>query len=251
MTMFCCSSWVNLIIEFCDAHQGFCMVLLTAALALCAIVSCWLAYKNIKALKESEVERARPVVILEIIPDIPFYIIRMKNIGLTAARNVYVEMMPPMEYCFERWKGKAIGFLNRKIDFLPPNASLQTNMGTFLDIQKYNPSLLYRGVVRYAGANRTSYEDLITLDFSLFTDTVYSGKKTIHNIGEEIEKIRRALELFGSGFHKLRVIAQSLDDYREEERRFVENAMKAMDEQKAGSEVNSETDVKAEMMGEK
>ena len=58
------------------------------------------------------------------------------------------------------------------------------------------------------------------------TDTVYSGKKTIHNIGEEIEKIRRALELFGSGFHKLRVIAQSLDDYREEERRFVENAMK-------------------------
>ena len=214
--------WIVAVVRFADSHQGFCMVLLTTALALCAIVSCILAYKNIKALKESELERARPVVILEIIPDVPFYIVRLRNAGLTAARSITVEMSPNMEYCFERWKGKAIGFLNRKIDFLAPNASLQTNIGAFRDIEKHNPALLYKGVVRYLDASGRAYEDLITLDFSLFTDTVYSGKKTINDIGVELEKIRRAIESFGSGFHKLRIIGQSLDDFREEERLFVE-----------------------------
>ena len=212
----------SLIIEFADSHQGFCMVLLTTALALCAIVSCILAYKNIKALKESELERARPVVILEIIPDVPCYIVRMRNAGLTAARSITVEMSPNMEYCFERWRGKTIGFLNRKIDFLAPNASLQTNIGAFRDIEKHNPALLYKGVVRYMDASGRVYEDLITLDFSLFTDTVYSGKKTINDIGMELEKIRRAIDSFGSGFHKLRIIGQRLDDYREEERQIAE-----------------------------
>ena len=45
-------------------------------------------------------------------------------------------------------------------------------------------------------------------------------KKTIDSIGNELEKLRRAVELFGNGFNKLRVIAQSLDEYRAEEKAF-------------------------------
>lgn len=251
MSMLCCPGWINLIIKFCDAHQGFCMVLLTAALALCAIISCLLAYKNIKALKENEVERARPIVILEIVPDLPFYIVRMKNTGRTAARNITIEIDPPLKYCFERWVGKTIGFFNRSVDFFPPDYMLQTSIGSFRDIERNNPSLIYNGTLRYEDVRGRHYEDAFTLDFSLFNDMVFSGKKTINDIGAEMEKIRRALELFGNGFNKLRVIAQDLDDYREEESQFVKSAMETINEQKVESEVNSETDGNAKMIGEK
>ena len=50
--------YVKQIVALAGAHQEFCMVLLTAALALCAFVSCVLAAKNIKAMKENEIEKA-------------------------------------------------------------------------------------------------------------------------------------------------------------------------------------------------
>lgn len=77
------------------------------------------------------------------------------------------------------------------------------------------------------------------IDFSIFKDTVFSGKKTINDLGVELEKIRRAIDAFGSGFNKLRVIAQSLDDYREEDRRAIEEARRRINEEKTRAEVNS------------
>ena len=218
------SNQIMTIVKFAEAHQEFCLLLLTAVLAFCAFVSCVLAYKNIKTMKDSEIERARPIVVLEIVADFPCYEVRMKNTGLTAARNITVELTPSVVYCYDSWKGKSIGFLCRTVEFLPPNSVLQTNIGTFRGIEAYNPSLMHKGFIRYEDAAGRKYKDAVVLDFSLFKDTVLSGKKTLNDLGVELEKIRKVIELFGSGFHKLRVIAQSLDDYREEERRFIEDA---------------------------
>lgn len=216
--------YVKQIVDLAGAHQEFCMVLLTAALALCAFVSCVLAAKNIKAMKENEIEKARPVVTLEIVVELPCYMIRMKNTGLTPARNVSVELTPSVKYCFEKLRGKPIGFLTRIVEFLPPNSVLQTNIGTFTDIEACNPSLVHKGVIRYEDTVGRRYNDAIVLDFSMFKDTLYSGKKTIHDIGVQLEQIQRTLSLFGSGFHKLMVVAQRLEDYREEERLLIEEA---------------------------
>ena len=226
-------------IKFAENHQGSCMVILTIALAFCAIVSCILTFKNIKIMTESEIERARPIVVLEAIADMPFYLVRMRNTGLTAARNVTVDLSPSVVYCFNSWKGKAIGFLSRTIEFLPPNFVFQTNLGAFCELEAYNPSLMHKGFVRYEDASGRRYEESIVIDFSIFKDTVFSGKKTINDLGVELEKIRRAIDAFGSGFNKLRVIAQSLDDYREEDRRAIEEASRRINEEKTRAEVNS------------
>lgn len=226
-------------IKLVNDQQGFCMVILTIALASCAIVSCVLAFKNIKIMKESEIERARPIVVLEAIADMPFYLVRMRNTGLTAARNVTVDLSPSVVYCFNSWKGKAIGFLSRTIEFLPPNFVFQTNLGAFCELEAYNPSLMHKGFVRYEDASGRRYEESIVIDFSIFKDTVFSGKKTINDLGVELEKIRRAVDAFGSGFNKLRVIAQSLDDYREEDGRAIEEARRRINEEKTRAEVNS------------
>ena len=233
--------YVVQVAKFVDGHQGFCMVILTIALASCAIVSCVLAYKNIKIMRESELERARPIVVLEAIVDLPSYLVRIRNTGLTAARNVTFDLSPSVVYCFSSWKGKSIGFMSRTIEFLPPNSVFQTSIGLFNDIEAYNPSLMHKGFVRYEDAAGRRYEEAIVLDFSIFKDTVFPGRKTINDLGVELEKIRKSIDAFGSGSKKLRVIAQSLDDYREEERMAVESAMRCIDAEKTNADVNTRT----------
>ena len=233
--------YVVRVIKFVNGYQGFCMVLLTIALAFCAIVSCVLAYKNIKIMKDCEVERARPIVVLEAIVDLPSYLVRIRNTGLTAARNVTFDLSPSVVYCFNSWKGKSIGFLNRTIEFLPPNYVFQTSLGMFNDIEAYNPYLMHKGFVRYEDASGRRYKESIVLDFSIFKDIAFPGRKTTNDLGVELEKIRKAIDAFGSGFNKLRVIAQSLDDYREEDRRAIEEANRRISAEKSKAGVNAET----------
>ena len=228
-------------IKFAENHQGSCMVILTIALAFCAIVSCILTFKNIKIMTESEIERARPIVVLEAIVDLPSYLVRMRNTGLTAARNVTVDLSPSVVYCFDAWKGRTIGFLSRTIEFLPPNFVFQTNLGIFRELEAYNPSLIHKGFVRYEDSSGRRYKESIVLDFSIFKDAVFSGKKTINDLGVELEKIRKAIDAFGRGFNKLQVVAQSLDDYREENRRAMEEASRRISAEKSKTEVNPET----------
>jgi hypothetical protein len=223
------SSKVYAAIELMDAHQGFCMVLLTAALALCAGLSCIFAYKSIKAMKESEIERARPMVVLESFNAVPVYGIRMRNTGLTAAHGIAISMKPALEsYLMGRTqKAISIRFLNQPVDFFPPNASVETLVGTLDEIRQANSSMLYQGSIRYSDAKGRRYEDAVTVDFSLYANLVYSGKHTIHHVHAELEKMRRSIENIASGFSKIRVVTQDLADYREEERKVIEEIERA------------------------
>lgn len=220
-----CLNYALRCVAWCNANQGFCMVVLTVVLAYCAWKSCQYAANNIKAIKEIEENRSRPQIVLEIVPDIPFYIVRMVNLGLTAAHNIVVEVEPRLTYCFDRWQGRKIGFLENGVKMLVPRAFHQTNIGSFHDIEKINKTLVFKGIISYQGPDGKAYRDPFVLDFALYQDTVYSGKKTIDNIGSEIEKLRRVVESFGSGSNKLRVIAQSLDDYRAEEKALVDKIL--------------------------
>ena len=120
---------IGAVIDWLEKHQGLCMVLLTAALAASAFVSCHLSAKNIQAMKDMEIERTRPMVVLEVLQEIPFYGVRLRNAGLTAARDVVVHTVPEIELCFEDPEKPPIRFLKEKIDFLPPNASYQSMLG--------------------------------------------------------------------------------------------------------------------------
>lgn len=235
-----CSDFVSQAVAWCNENQGFCMIVLTAMLAYCTWKSCRYADKNIKAMREIEGSRARPQIALEVVQDNPFYIVRMVNLGLTAAHSITVEIAPRLSYCFDRWRGRKIGFLEDGVKWLAPSAAHQTNIGSFRDVETVNKTLVYNGFISYKGPDGKMYRDPFVLDFSLYKDTVYSSKKTIDSIGNELEKLRRAVELFGNGFNKLRVVAQSLDEYRAEEKAFVEKFVKGEAGDDAGPSEESE-----------
>ncbi|MBR3582732.1 MAG: hypothetical protein IKO01_04735 [Kiritimatiellae bacterium] len=181
------------VIDWLETHQGLCMVLLTAALAWSAFVSCHLSAKNIQAMKDMEIERTRPMVVLEYLQEMPLYGVRLRNAGLTAARDVIVHTVPGIELCFDDPEKPPIRFLKEKIDFLPPNASCQAMLGTMPQIQRINKTLVYRGTIQYADAMGRQYTEEVVLDYTLFGGTWYSGKTHIHEIVEELENMQGAI----------------------------------------------------------
>ena len=115
-------------ISVLDAHQGSCMVLLTIALVACGIISCYIAVKNIRLMRKLEANRSSPYVVLETTQSVPFFGIRMVNMGLTAARNIIVETFPKMRIAFPRYQ-KPIGFLDKRLPVLVPQKSYTCDLG--------------------------------------------------------------------------------------------------------------------------
>ena len=194
------------VVSWISAHPEDCMVVLTFILALCAAVSCFFACKSVKAMKEMERERVRPMVVLEFLQEIPFYGVRLRNTGLTAARDIAIHMTPKLERYFGNGNDRAIRFLDGKIEFLAPNASFQAILGTLPDIGNANKTLVFKGTIQYSDASGRRYEDAAVLDYSLFDGTGYASKKTLNDIASALGKISQAVDKLGNASRKLQVL---------------------------------------------
>lgn len=217
---------MNEILNWCQANQGFCMVILTLVLALCAMLTCWFTHRSIAAMRVSDENKSRPYVILEIVPDIPFFDIRMVNVGKTAARNVVVSATPKLELMYKNFTERKISFLDPGVVYMPPMNEHKTGIGTFGEIEARNPSLIYSGTISYQSDAGKQYSDAFTLDFNLYKGITYSGRKTIHDVGLQLEKINRVMELVANGFYKPHVLTEDYQEHQKREREWIENVVR-------------------------
>lgn len=166
-----------------DTHQGFWLVSLTIVLVFIGIVTCRAASRNDR-------ERSRPYVILEAMPGI-FLGVRLSNIGLTMAKNVKVTASPPIKISL----GNHIQeprFLSKGVACLPPRALHKTILGTFADLQKNNPELVFKGTIAYEDDRRHKYSEDFVLDYSLFNDVAYSSDE--NEIASSIKELVRKID---------------------------------------------------------
>ena len=145
------------VVTVLDAHQGSCMVLLTIALVACGIISCYIAARNIKLMRKLEANRLSPYVVIETTQSIPFYGVRIVNMGLTTARNITVETDPKIHIVFSRYQ-KPIGFLDSKLAVLVPQKEYACDIGSWDNIKNECPSMMYRCIVRYESEWGEKYE---------------------------------------------------------------------------------------------
>lgn len=225
---------MNEILNWCQTNQGFCMVILTLVLALCAMLTCWFAHRSIAAMRVSDENKSRPYVILEIVPDVPFFDIRMVNVGKTAARNVVVSAVPKLELMYKNFKRRKISFLDPGVAYMPPQDEHKTGIGTFSDIEAQNPTLIFSGRISYQSDTGKLYSDAFTLDFNLYNGITYSGRKTIHDVGVQLEKIGRTIEHVANGFCKPHVISEDFNDYQKRQREWIESVHAEDAKQKSG-----------------
>lgn len=211
---------IHIIIGMLDRHEGFFMVVLTTALVFIAWRSAKIALKTLDIMKKNDADRTRPYIALEVVDDRPFYGVRMRNLGQTAARNIVVKSCPEIRLVFSSYN-KPIKFLSEPVKYFPPNGCIQTDIGSCLDIEKANTEKTYAGTISYEDESGNSYLQDFVLDFSVFTDSVRKSEKTVHNIAEHLEKLTREFGHFASGFNKPHILVEDYLKYEERVAAFV------------------------------
>ena len=233
------------VMSILDSHQGSCMVLLTIALVACGIISCYIAAKNIKLMRKLEANRSSPYIVLETTQSVPFYGIRMVNMGLTAARNIVVETQPKMRIAFQRYQ-KPIGFLDRLLPVLVPQKAYACDIGSWDDLKKECPSLVYRCIVRYESEWGEKYESEYALDYSVYEHLIHREERTLTDLTKKFEDFCREFHHFATGFYKPHVLTEDYDKYNKKIEQMIEN-FKA--KQEADSAVSQVSDQKKEAKG--
>lgn len=217
-----------------EAHQGGCMVLLTIALFICAAASCIIAMKSVHLMKRLDAKRSSPYVIMEATQNIPFYGVRLVNLGLTAARNVKVVMNPKIEMLFGSER-KPIRFLEESIAVLVPKGMCATDFCTWGDLEKSNPSLVYRCTVSYESEWGEKMSNECVLDYSLYDGLAYPEKKTMNDLVKQLENLSREFNLFATGFHTPHVLTEDYDKCNEKVERQREERRAALAARKSST----------------
>ena len=212
------------VIAVLDAHQGSCMVLLTIALVACGILSCFIAAKNIKLMRKIEANRSSPYVVLETTQGIPFFGVRMVNMGLTVARNITVETDPKIHIVFPRYQ-KPIGFLDSKLAALVPQKAYACDIGSWDNIKTECPSMVYRCIVRYESEWGEKYESEYTLDYSVYEHLIHREERTLTDLTKKFEDFCREFHLLASGFHKPHVLTEDYDKYNKKIEQMIEDCV--------------------------
>ena len=205
--------WARAIVHNLDTHQGFYMVLLTVALVVCAYRSARAAVRNIELIKQNDDKRTLPYVVLEVVNDMPFYGVRMVNLGATAAHNIVVRAEPKIEMVFPNYR-KPIKFLHEPVAYIAPSASFSTDIGSFRDIEKANPSKIYTGTISFENDEGKKFEHEFVLDFTPYTDAVHKSEKTIHHVAKHLEELVREVRHLATGFHKPHVLVEKYEEYQ-------------------------------------
>ncbi|MBR3583861.1 MAG: hypothetical protein IKO01_10525 [Kiritimatiellae bacterium] len=210
------------------------MVLLTIALFICAAASCIIAMKSVHLMKRLDAKRSSPYVIMEATQNIPFYGVRLVNLGLTAARNVKVVMNPKIEMLFGSER-KPIRFLEESIAVLVPKGMCATDFCTWGDLEKSNPSLVYRCTVSYESEWGEKMSNECVLDYSLYDGLAYPEKKTMNDLVKQLENLSREFNLFATGFHTPHVLTEDYDKCNEKVERQREERRAALAARKSST----------------
>lgn len=216
------------------------MVLLTIALVACAIVSCRIAGKSIKLMRQLDAKRSAPYVVIETTQNVPFYGVRIVNMGLTAARNVTVETNPKMRIVFPNYQ-RPIGFLDNRLSVLVPQKAYASDIGAWDQIKGDCPSMVYRCTVRYESEWGEKYESEYVLDFAIYENLVHRQERTLTDLTKKFEDFVREFGHIASGFHKLHVLTEDYDAHQERVFKATEEASRVFEAGNDGTKNEEET----------
>jgi len=226
------------------AIQGFLMAILTFVYVAATILlvrvanhANSLSKKNVEELTKIEKERLRPLVEARLDSDAPFIVLRVSNQGQTPAYSLAFEINPELQQvlggdgCYPSSKSqKPIGIVERGIGSLGAGASETAIVGTFSRIKEVYPQMRFTGNLHYKNGSGTEYSTPIDLDIRYMEGSLHVHHKTLHEVANELENIRREIGHIGSGFHELKVITKTAEQKRAEDDAFVADATATLQE---------------------
>lgn len=173
--------------------------ILTVIIALAAAVFAWRQVREARRLREAQ---AQPFVIADIQPGrvwANYLTLVIENIGTTLARDVRVAFDPPLSTTLEGSDLPGGKLLKDGIAALPPGRRIETLFDLSHDRLDRKLPMRFAVTVRFSDFRGKEQEQLpYVIDLSYMYDLEMIGEKTIHDMAESLEKIRREIERWRS-----------------------------------------------------
>ena len=185
------------VVEWLNANQGFCMVLLTLALSICSYLSYRISLKTMR-------EQNRPhVVVAPCFLDREIYFgVSLRNCGFSTAYDVRFEWekAPAFPWADAGGHDKA-KFLIEPIASIRAGVGFKGFLGPIGEVKKQNTELVFRGKVAYKDSTGKRYREAVVVDFRMFEnrgilpDNADSDMvKALAGIKYQLEGIRRCTD---------------------------------------------------------
>lgn len=234
-------------IDWCNTNAGFATSILTLVYVLATLIIVGIMVHgnklNRKATEtavELERQRSRPVVILEFIRESVVWTLRVKNAGLSVARNITFSVSPEPKMCFggenalpKDKSERRLPLFESGLPSLAPGGEITTALGTLARMKESLGGLRFHGNIAYTDEGGTAYASPVDIDLGVYESLTYLSRKGLHEIGTEIEKLQKEIHLFVSGFHKPKILIQDIKEYRQEQEEFIQQAQAKRAEQEA------------------
>lgn len=174
--------------------------ILTAGLLLVAIVAAGYAKRQWDTAKSMAAETTRPYVTVTLEPSgaSPRLIdLVVRNIGSRPAYDVELTFAPPLVAAratpqFDPARAK---MLTQPIALLAPGQAMSIFFDNHLDrAERDDLPLSHQAKALYRDRDGQWFTDEYTLDFDAHRGGSFVGVRTLHDIGQELEAIRRVLE---------------------------------------------------------
>jgi hypothetical protein len=173
------------------------MEFLTTMLVVITGIYAFFTYRILRAnesvvgtIREQINSSVRPYVYFDLVPFSNLIIAKIKNTGITAAYNISVTISPQLRTSLQNRTFDA-RITSAVVTLMPPGKEIEEFIGSYTGIENQNPSLKYKGKVRYSDVNGRDYMEPFEIDLSIRKDLAYIGKPTIPG---EIKKISGQLE---------------------------------------------------------
>lgn len=186
-----------------------------------------------------EQERSKPIIVVDFVPDIPFFRLRVRNTGQTMAYSIQFAISPEPKLCLggkkavpQETSDRTIRFVHNGIASLAPGAELTSILGTLDRIEETHGVLSFAGTVRYTDANKNPYESPVDIDLRVYRDLLYSDRKGIDDVAKRLDDIYRELNHLATGFSKPHVLIEDIQEYRREQNEIITQLRQKAEEKK-------------------
>ena len=198
-------------IDWLNSNSGAMNAILAAILVVITGVYAYLTRRQVLESKELREMTIRPALVVTAeIHEIHINLInfRVENIGGGAARNIRLRTSREFMIGNDRSLNE-LGLFKRGIPLLGPGRSIETFLGSALELLQQEPLEV---TAKYEDATGRKIEETFLVDFAAFENLSRVGEAPLHTIAKSIEKLQKSIGNLSSGTKKLSVLVYSQDD---------------------------------------
>jgi hypothetical protein len=197
-------------------------VYLVAGQLLVLVVAALVAWRQVREARRLREGQVRPFVVVDFDVEGGYLtFLEVANIGTSLARDVYIEIDPPLASATKGVDVSNLKMLNEGITTLAPGKKYRTFFDMGFRRAKSDLPMNYSATLTYWDAkHKRRFDEELDLDLDLFMNLETINRAGLHEIHKQLEQIQALVKKWSSGTDG-GLVAMSLEESRAEEDRIV------------------------------